>query len=127
MAIPFVREIDFEYGKVEQVSPLIRRVIANNPGPFTFVGTGVYIIGRGEVAVIDPGPHDEAHFEALKAALKGETVKYWAQRTMLASLQMKWSVTAMSSLVRIGHWKLSKLRGTHAAISASFLKKRMPA
>ncbi len=76
MAIPFVREIDFEYGKVEQVSPLIRRVIANNPGPFTFVGTGVYIIGRGEVAVIDPGPHDEAHFEALKAALKGETVKY---------------------------------------------------
>jgi len=76
MAIPFVREIEFEYGKVEQVSPLIRRVIANNPGPFTFVGTGVYIIGRGEVAVIDPGPHDETHFEALKAALEGETVKY---------------------------------------------------
>lgn len=76
MAIPFVREIDFEYGKVEQVSPLLRRVIANNPGPFTFVGTGVYIVGKGEVAVIDPGPHDEAHFEALKAALKGETVKY---------------------------------------------------
>ncbi len=76
MAIPFIREIEFEYGKVEQVSPLIRRVIANNPGPFTFVGTGVYIIGHGEVAVIDPGPHDEVHFEALKAALKGETVKY---------------------------------------------------
>ncbi|MEM8616479.1 MAG: MBL fold metallo-hydrolase [Pseudomonadota bacterium] len=76
MAIPFVKDIDFEYGVVEQVSPLIRRVIANNPGPFTFVGTGVYIIGRGDVAVIDPGPNLPEHFEALKAALAGETVKY---------------------------------------------------
>ena len=74
--IPFVRDIDFEYGRVDQVSPLIRRVIANNPGPFTFIGTGVYIIGRGEVAVLDPGPIDEAHFEALKAALEGETVTH---------------------------------------------------
>ena len=76
MSIPFVREIDFEYGKVEQVSPLLRRVIANNPGPFTYIGTGVYIVGHGEVAVIDPGPLDEAHFMALKSALAGETVKY---------------------------------------------------
>lgn len=75
MAIPFIRDFEFEYGKVEHVSPLIRRVVANNPGPFTYVGTGVYIIGRGEVAVIDPGPHDPNHFEALKAALDGETVK----------------------------------------------------
>ena len=42
--------------RVDQVSPLIRRVIANNPGPFTFTGTGTYIVGKGEVAVIDPGP-----------------------------------------------------------------------
>ena len=76
MAIPYVRGIDFEYGRVDQVSPLIRRVIANNPGPFTYVGTGVYIIGKGEVAVIDPGPMDEAHFDALKAALDGETVTH---------------------------------------------------
>ena len=41
--IPFVRDIDFEYGRVDQVSPLIRRVVANNPGPFTFIGTGVYL------------------------------------------------------------------------------------
>lgn len=75
MAIPFIRDLEFEYGEVAQVSPLIRRVIANNPGPFTFVGTGVYIVGRGEVAVIDPGPNDPVHFEALKAALEGETVK----------------------------------------------------
>ena len=76
MAIPYVREIEFEYGIVEQVSPLIRRVIANNPGPFTYVGTGVYIIGHGEVAVIDPGPEDAEHFEALKRALEGETVTH---------------------------------------------------
>ncbi|KCZ88914.1 MBL fold metallo-hydrolase [Hyphomonas johnsonii] len=76
MAIPYVRGIEFEYGVVQQVSPLIRRVIANNPGPFTYVGTGVYIVGKGEVAVIDPGPMDETHFDALKAALEGETVTH---------------------------------------------------
>jgi len=74
--IPFVRDMDFEYGQVTEMSPLIRRVIANNPGPFTFTGTGVYIIGRGTVAVIDPGPLNDEHFEALKAALSGETVSY---------------------------------------------------
>ena len=74
--IPFVRELDFEYGRCEPVSPLIRRVIARNPGPFTFTGTGVYIVGRGEVAVIDPGPDLPEHFEALKAALAGERVTH---------------------------------------------------
>lgn len=76
MPIPFIREIEFEYGRTDQVSPLIRRVIANNPGPFTYTGTGVYIIGHGRVAVIDPGPLQTEHFEALKAALAGETVTH---------------------------------------------------
>ena len=76
MAIPYVRDIEFEYGRVDQVSPLIRRVIANNPGPFTYVGTGVYIVGKGDVAVIDPGPVLPDHFEALKAALAGERVTH---------------------------------------------------
>ncbi|WP_395445806.1 MBL fold metallo-hydrolase [Caulobacter sp. UC70_42] len=74
--IPFVRELEFEYGRCDQVSPLIRRVIASNPGPFTYTGTGVYIVGRGEVAVIDPGPDIPEHFEALKAALAGERVSH---------------------------------------------------
>lgn len=74
--IPFVREFEFEYGKVDQVSRLIRRVIANNPGPFTFVGTGTYIVGHGEVAVIDPGPADEAHLEAILAATAGERITH---------------------------------------------------
>lgn len=72
--IPFVREMAFRYGEVEQVSPLIRRVVAHNPGPFTFHGTGTYILGRGETAVIDPGPADEAHLDALLRALDGESV-----------------------------------------------------
>jgi glyoxylase-like metal-dependent hydrolase (beta-lactamase superfamily II) len=74
--IPYVRQIDVDYGRCDQVSPLIRRVIANNPGPFTFVGTGTYIVGRGEVAVIDPGPDDPAHLEAILAAIPGERVTH---------------------------------------------------
>jgi len=74
--IPFVRQFDFEYGRPAQVSPLIRRVIADNPGPFTFTGTGTYIVGHGEVAVIDPGPDDERHLNALLKAVKGETVTH---------------------------------------------------
>ena len=50
--IPFVRDIQFEYGACDLVSPLIRRVVANNPGPFTFKGTVSYIVGRGRVAIM---------------------------------------------------------------------------
>lgn len=67
--IPFVREMDFKYGETQQVSPLIRRVLANNPGPFTYKGTGVYIIGKGEVALIDPGPDTPEHLDVLLRAL----------------------------------------------------------
>jgi glyoxylase-like metal-dependent hydrolase (beta-lactamase superfamily II) len=74
--IPYVRDIDIVYGRSDQASPLIRRVTANNPGPFTFKGTGTYIVGRGEVAVIDPGPDDPAHLEAILAAIPGETVSH---------------------------------------------------
>lgn len=78
--IPFVRDFDFAWGRRDQVSPLIQRVIAENPGPFTFTGTGTYIVGRdapgARVAVIDPGPPDEAHLEALLAVVAGRTVSH---------------------------------------------------
>jgi glyoxylase-like metal-dependent hydrolase (beta-lactamase superfamily II) len=74
--IPYVRDIQFEYGRTDPVSPLIRRVIANNPGPFTFTGTGTYIVGHGQVAVIDPGPRDPAHLEAILMATAGERVTH---------------------------------------------------
>ena len=78
--IPFVSAPRFDYGCVDRVSPLIRRVIADNPGPFTFTGTGTYIVGRSEpgagVAVIDPGPPDADHLAALLGAVEGQTVSH---------------------------------------------------
>ncbi len=74
--IPHVRDIAFDYGRADQVSPLITRIIANNPGPFTYTGTGVYIIGTDEVAVIDPGPVQDAHFDALKHHLDNRQVTH---------------------------------------------------
>ena len=74
--IPFDRELDFEYGRIERVSPSIRRVIAPNGGPFTFHGTGTYVIGRGKLAVVDPGPLLSSHIQALKHALRGETITH---------------------------------------------------
>ncbi len=74
--IPFRRELDITHGVVEQVSPLIRRVVADNPGPFTHRGTATFIIGRGEVAVIDPGPLLTEHIAALAAALAGERIAH---------------------------------------------------
>lgn len=74
--IPFVRDIDFRYGDSERVSPLIRRVVAENPSAFTYKGTGTYIVGHGKVAVIDPGPLIDAHIDALLGALEGETVTH---------------------------------------------------
>lgn len=64
------------YGEAQQVSPLIRRVTANNPGKFTFRGTGTYIVGHGKVAIIDPGPDDDAHIQALLHAVRGEEVSH---------------------------------------------------
>jgi glyoxylase-like metal-dependent hydrolase (beta-lactamase superfamily II) len=55
---------------------MVRRIVANNPGPYTFKGTGTYIIGLGKVAVIDPGPNDEEHVEALLVALGDEEITH---------------------------------------------------
>ncbi|WP_309628490.1 MBL fold metallo-hydrolase [Brevundimonas sp.] len=78
--IPFIRAFDFAYGRRDQVSPLIQRVVCDNPGPFTLTGTGTYIVGRPEdgaaVAVIDPGPMDTTHLQALLAAVEGRTVSH---------------------------------------------------
>lgn len=76
MAIPFVRTFDFEYGVVAQLSPLVQRVIADNPGPFTYTGTGVFIIGDKSVCVIDPGPTTPDHISAIDHALEGRTVSH---------------------------------------------------
>lgn len=72
----FSREMVPRYGEAVRLSPGIRRVVARNPGPFTFTGTGTYIVGEGRVAVIDPGPALKDHMSALLAALQGESVSH---------------------------------------------------
>ncbi len=75
MAIPFVPRIDHEpYAQVVQVSPLVQRVIAQNPSKFSYHGTGTYLLGTDDVVVIDPGPQLDSHRLALTAALSGRNV-----------------------------------------------------
>lgn len=74
--IPFVKDFEFKYGEAQQLSPLISRIIANNPGPFTYTGTGVFIVGTDEVAVIDPGPTAPEHITAIENALVGKSVSH---------------------------------------------------
>ena len=74
--IPFNRDFPLKPGVVEEVRPGVRRVLCDNPSPFTFTGTVSYIVGKGKVAIIDPGPDDEAHAKALLDAVRGETVTH---------------------------------------------------
>ena len=76
VTIPFVREMQFTYGDVQQVAPRIRRIVANNPSPFTYFGTGTYLVGTGAVAVIDPGPADPVHIDAILRATEHEEITH---------------------------------------------------
>lgn len=73
-----VFETDFPAtsGTCATLTPLVRRIVAPNPGPFTFKGTCTYIVGRGRVAVLDPGPDIPGHIEAIVRAVAGETVTH---------------------------------------------------
>lgn len=76
MSGPEFRTLDeVEYGRVDRVAPSIRRVIAENPSKFTYRGTGTYIVGAGDVIVVDPGPELDSHRDSLAAALAGERVR----------------------------------------------------
>lgn len=72
----FLTSFDAPPGVVVRVSPLTRRLVAANPGAFTFTGTCSYIVGNGEVAIVDPGPASKEHVDALLAAIEGETLRY---------------------------------------------------
>ena len=101
--IPFVRDFEFEYGVAAQVSPLIRRVVAPNPGPFTFTGTGVYIVGQGEVAVIDPGPDLPDHLDALLAATAGERITHiLTTHTHADHSPLAWPLAARTGAMIVG-------------------------
>ncbi|MGB3866699.1 MAG: MBL fold metallo-hydrolase [Xanthobacteraceae bacterium] len=74
--VPFNRNFPLRPGVAEETVPGVRRVLCDNPSPFTFTGTVSYIVGRGNVAIIDPGPDDPAHAQALLDAVRGETVTH---------------------------------------------------
>jgi hydroxyacylglutathione hydrolase len=74
--IIFDKNLDLAPDTVDQPIPGVRRIMANNPGPFTFKGTISYIIGSGTVAIVDPGPDDDAHVAAVLDAVRGETVSH---------------------------------------------------
>ena len=74
--LAFNRSADVDYGVAEEIAPGVRRIVANNPGPYTFLGTNTYIVGTREVAVIDPGPADAAHLAAIAEATRGERVTH---------------------------------------------------
>ena len=74
--IPYDKNLELVPGRVDEPMPGVRRVLCNNPSPFTFKGTVSYIVGRGNVAIIDPGPEDAVHGAALLDAVRGETVTH---------------------------------------------------
>lgn len=70
----FEKDRDCKSGEITWIEPLVRRVIAPNAGPYTFTGTCTYIVGRGDVAIIDPGPNDAAHLSLILKAVSNEKV-----------------------------------------------------
>jgi glyoxylase-like metal-dependent hydrolase (beta-lactamase superfamily II) len=74
--IPFDKTFSLAPDQVAELAPGVRAIVADNPGPFTFKGTISYIVGRDQVAIIDPGPDDPAHVAALLDAVRGETVSH---------------------------------------------------
>lgn len=72
--IQFDRNFDVKPGIAQEIAPGVRRILCDNPSPFTFKGTNTYIVGHGSVAIIDPGPSDPRHIEAILSALRNETV-----------------------------------------------------
>ncbi|MGX5840656.1 MBL fold metallo-hydrolase [Mesorhizobium sp. ArgA1] len=76
MALKFDTSFDPAYGQGVIVAPDVQRVTAKNPSPFTFHGTNSYVIGRGTLAVIDPGPEDDAHFQTLLSVIANRPVSH---------------------------------------------------
>jgi glyoxylase-like metal-dependent hydrolase (beta-lactamase superfamily II) len=76
MALEFDRDFDPAWGEAVEVQPGVTRLTARNPGPFTYRGTNTYLIGRETLAVIDPGPDQSDHFDALLRAIGGRPVSH---------------------------------------------------
>lgn len=76
MALKLDPHFEPAHGEAVLVAPTVLRITANNPGPFTFHGTNSYVVGRETLAIIDPGPDDTMHLEALVKAIAGRPVSH---------------------------------------------------
>jgi glyoxylase-like metal-dependent hydrolase (beta-lactamase superfamily II) len=76
MALNFNLDFDPAHGRAIELRPGVARVTAANPGPFTFHGTNTYLVGRKTLAIIDPGPDDDGHLNALVEAVGGRPVSH---------------------------------------------------
>jgi glyoxylase-like metal-dependent hydrolase (beta-lactamase superfamily II) len=111
-SLAFDRHFPVEQGKMISVSPLVRRMVAKNPSAFTHTGTCTYVIGRGQVAIIDPGPDDSAHIASLLIALRGETITHiFVTHTHKdhspAAHALRWATGAL--VVGCGHHRMSRI------------------
>lgn len=70
------QKFEAHYGTAVEINSGVRRLVANNPGPMTFKGTGTFLIGNKKLAVIDPGPDDDEHLEALLKAIGTATLTH---------------------------------------------------
>ncbi|MEJ1118367.1 MULTISPECIES: MBL fold metallo-hydrolase [Phyllobacterium] len=76
MSLSFDIKFAPHYGEAVDVAPQIQRITVNNPSPFTFYGTNSYLIGKDTLALIDPGPLDDAHKATLLRAIAGRPVSH---------------------------------------------------
>jgi glyoxylase-like metal-dependent hydrolase (beta-lactamase superfamily II) len=116
-------DLDFKpvHGEAVTVAEDVQRITVNNPGPFTFHGTNSYIVGKHSVAVIDPGPDDEAHFQALMAALAGREVTHIAvSHTHRDHSPLARRLKAATGAVIVGEGPHRSARPLHAGESNPF-------
>jgi glyoxylase-like metal-dependent hydrolase (beta-lactamase superfamily II) len=74
--LPFKTSMNFAYGEPRELAPGVVRIVANNPSPFTYKGTNTYILGGRDPALIDPGPDDPAHLDAILKAIGGRRLTH---------------------------------------------------
>ena len=74
--LPFKTSMNFAYGEPRELAPGVVRIVANNPSPFTYKGTNTYILGARDPALIDPGPDDPAHLDAILKAIGGRRLTH---------------------------------------------------
>ena len=116
--LPLKTTMRFEYGEPRELRPGIRRIVANNPSPFTFKGTNTYLVGTDELALIDPGPGDPAHLEAILKAAGTKPIKHILLTHThhdhfegLPALQARTG----ASTAGYGYTATGQVRGAHAA------------